>query len=627
MILDMLQRAVVHCARRLLAAAVALEMLFSLTAMADEPLRVRVLTYNIHHGEGVDRRIDLERVASVIRNARPDLAAVQEVDRNTKRSGGIDQAAELARLTGMHFAFGANLDFEGGEYGNLVLSRWPILHSQNRRLPATGGGEQRGVLAVETIIPSANAWLYLLATHLDARPVDHDRLASAEAINALMATYADHPGILAGDLNDSPGSPAVAHIEQQWLAASSSEQATFPAGAPARQLDYLFAHPRQVWKIIETQVLEEDVASDHRPLLAVLELSPPRRLPRNQLLEAPAAGEAPESQSALELWAKRRESVVRGMQDVTGRLPGDEKRSPLDVQVVSEVDRGTYVLRLVTYASEPNCRTPAYLAIPKKLLAAGGKETAPAVLCLHGTDNEVGHGVVVGLGGRPNRQYASELAERGYVALAPNYPLLAKYQPDLDTLGWRSGTLKAVWDNMRAVDLLSSLPYVSPGKIGAIGHSLGGHNAVYTGVFDERISAIVTSCGLDSYLDYMAGDAKVWAPEKGWTQTRYMPRLTAYQGRLEQIPFDFHELIAALAPRHVMIIAPTRDHNFQAASVDRIAQVAGLVFELFGAADRLIVKHPDCDHDFPREMREEAYRLFDRVFSVPGSAPAAKGGG
>src|SRR5207248_5417077 len=135
----------------------------------------------------------------------------------------------------------------------------------------------------------------------------------------------------------------------------------------------------------------------------------------------------------------------------------------------------SYVRRLITYASEPGWRVPAYLLVPKDVL--GGKRQATAVLCLHGTDNVVGHGIVVGLGQRPNRGYAKELAERGYVTLAPNYPLLAKYQPDLEKLGWESGTLKAVWDNMRGLDLLESLPYVDGSKMGAIGHSLGGHNS------------------------------------------------------------------------------------------------------------------------------------------------------
>jgi hypothetical protein len=136
---------------------------------------------------------------------------------------------------------------------------------------------------------------------------------------------------------------------------------------------------------------------------------------------------------------------------------------------------------------------------------------------------------------------------------------------------------------------------------------------VYTGVFDERLRVIVSSCGLDSYLDYYGGDPKVWLPEKGWTQTRYMPKLADYRGRLEQIPFDFHELIGALAPRPVLIIAPLKDSNFRAASVDRIAAAAKKVYELYGHAERLEVVHPDCEHDFPNEMRIKAYELLDVV--------------
>lgn len=311
-------------------------------------------------------------------------------------------------------------------------------------------------------------------------------------------------------------------------------------------------------------------------------------------------------------WAKRRAEIVAGMRTVMGPLPGAEKRCPLEPKTEEEVDCGSYVRRLVTYASEPGSRVPAYLLVPKTALEPGAKPV-PAVLCLHGTDNVVGHGTVVGLGTRPNRQYAAELAERGYVALAPGYPQLARYQPDLAGLGWKSGTLKAVWDNRRGLDLLETLPYVRRGGFGAIGHSLGGHNAIYTAVLDERLTVVVSSCGLDSFLDYYGGDQKVWEPGKGWTQERYMPRLAEYRGRLADIPFDFHELIGALAPRHVLIVAPTRDHNFRADSVDRIAAAARPVFALHGKADRLQVEHPDGTHDFLPEMRQKAYALFDAV--------------
>lgn len=309
-------------------------------------------------------------------------------------------------------------------------------------------------------------------------------------------------------------------------------------------------------------------------------------------------------------WESRRKVILEGMQAIMGKLPGDEKRLPLDVRVEEETDCGMYVRRLISYASEPGSRTPAYLCIPKSALAG---KPAPAVLCLHPTDNTVGFKVVVGLGGKQNRQYASELAERGFVTISPSYPLLANYQPDIKALGWESGTLKAVWDNMRALDALDSLPYAKHGKYAAIGHSLGGHNSVYTAVFDPRIQVIVSSCGLDSYRDYYGGDATKWVPEKGWCQTRYMPKLAAYQNRLTEIPFDFPELLSVLAPRHVLINAPLKDSNFKWESVDRVVEAARRVYALHGAADRIAVEHPDCDHDFPDAVREKAYGVISEV--------------
>lgn len=340
------------------------------------------------------------------------------------------------------------------------------------------------------------------------------------------------------------------------------------------------------------------------------------RLPRDNLLVYRGDDGKPRVVKSIEDWAKRRAEIVRGMEAVMGKLPGREKRCPLDPKVEEEVDCGNYIRRLVTYESEPGSRVPAYLCVPKHVLK--GDHKVPAVLCPHPTDNVVGHGVVVGLGKTANRAYASELAERGYVTLSPSYPLLAKYQPNIKTLGWESGTLKAVWDNIRGLDYLESLPFVDGKALGAIGHSLGGHNSVYTAVFDERLKVVVSSCGLDSFLDYYGGDERNWLPERGWCQTRYMPRLADYKGRLTDIPFDFHELIGALAPRYVLIVAPKSDSNFKADSVDRIVAAAKPIFELHGDPDRLRVEHPDCGHDFPTEMREAAYKLFDQVLAGKG---------
>jgi hypothetical protein len=293
-----------------------------------------------------------------------------------------------------------------------------------------------------------------------------------------------------------------------------------------------------------------------------------------------------------------------------GPLPGAEKRCALDVKLVEEVDCGDYIRRFLSYASEPGSRVPAYLLIPKTALASRAR--APAVLGLHQT-HPAGQKVVVGLGQSPNDEYGVELVKRGFVVLAPPYTMLADYQPDLKALGWRSGTMKSIWDNIRGLDLLVSLPFVKTNRFGAIGHSLGGHNSVFTAVFDERIKVIVSSCGLDSFLDYFGGDSKVWQPERGWCQTRYLPALTNYAGRLDGIPFDFHEMIGALAPRVCFISAPLGDTNFRWRSVDAVAKAAWQVYGLYDAQENLQISHPDCGHLFPAEMREKAYRLLEET--------------
>jgi pimeloyl-ACP methyl ester carboxylesterase len=214
---------------------------------------------------------------------------------------------------------------------------------------------------------------------------------------------------------------------------------------------------------------------------------------------------------------------------------------------------------------------------------------------------------VVGLGNSPNDQYGAELAARGYVCLAPAYPLLANYQPDWRKLGYESGTMKAIWDNVRGLDLLASLPFVRPGEFGAIGHSLGGHNAIYTAAFDERIKVIVSSCGFDSYRDYKDGNIT------GWTSDRYMPKLKQYAP--DSYPFDFHEILATLAPRRVFVNSPIGDTNFKWQSVDAVASSARPAFQLHGVPENLHIEHPDCGHEFPKGMREKAYEWIDRTFS------------
>lgn len=228
----------------------------------------------------------------------------------------------------------------------------------------------------------------------------------------------------------------------------------------------------------------------------------------------------------------------------------------------------------------------------------------PAILCLHPT-HERGKDVVVGLADRPNRNYAEELAERGYVTLAPDYPGFGDYKVDVYAMGYASATAKGIWNHMRAVDLLQSLPEVDPKRIGCIGHSLGGHNTLFAGLFDDRIKVMVTSCGFCSFPTYYKGDLT------GWSHKGYMPRIeTVYHKDPKRMPFDFTEVLACLAPRPVFINAPLRDDNFDVDGVRNCLTAAQPVYALFNASGRLTAIHPDCPHDFPAPAREAAYAFI-----------------
>ncbi len=240
----------------------------------DKPMQLRVLSYNIHHGEGVDRKLDLPRIAEVIKSTRPDLVALQEVDRGVTRSQGLDEPQELATHTGMQVVFGNNIRYQGGDYGNAVLSRFPIARHENLPLPSLRVGEQRGVLEVELELPLPGQKLLFLATHFDYRPDEEERLASVQFINARIGAEPHQPAILAGDLNALPDTETLRRLATVWTRASSEVLFTFPAEKPVRQIDFILCRPASRWKTIEFRVVEEAVASDHRPIFAVLELLP-----------------------------------------------------------------------------------------------------------------------------------------------------------------------------------------------------------------------------------------------------------------------------------------------------------------------------------------------------------------
>ncbi len=240
---------------------------------------LRVLTYNIHHGEGTDGEFDLQRLAGVIESANPDLVALQEVDVETERSDHVDQANRLAEITGMEVVFGRTQDYQGGEFGNAILTRLPVLDVRNKALPSTESTDEkthypRGAVAIET--RSANGIrLRFISTHFQHN-LEADRIAQARKINALFAAEDDNlPAILAGDLNATPGSRPMQILTQRWTdAAAENPRPTVPVDQPDRRIDYVLYRPANRWRVLQSRVLGETIASDHRPVLAELQPLP-----------------------------------------------------------------------------------------------------------------------------------------------------------------------------------------------------------------------------------------------------------------------------------------------------------------------------------------------------------------
>lgn len=236
------------------------------------PSTVRVLTYNIHHGEGTDGQFDLPRLADVIKSAEPDLVALQEMDEGTERASGVDQLAELGRSTGMYATFGKAMDFQGGGYGVGVLSRWPILSTDNRPLPGSLDREPRTALTVEVKMSESAPLLEFTSTHLDQGRELGDRVAQAYALNERLVRGDRRPTILAGDTNSGAESEVMQILDGQWTNASPPDPPSIsPTGRPQFRVDYVLVRPAGGWRVIDSRVVDAPVASDHRPVLVVLE--------------------------------------------------------------------------------------------------------------------------------------------------------------------------------------------------------------------------------------------------------------------------------------------------------------------------------------------------------------------
>lgn len=234
---------------------------------------LRILTYNIHHGEGMDRQLDLARIAKTINSVKPDLVALQEVDVETDRSMKVNQAKELSRLTNRKYAFGSNLNFSNGRYGNCFLSKHEIKDWKNHQLPNHRNGEQRGLLHVTVQLVDLKEPVHFWVTHFDHRKDDSERVASAKFCNQMLEKTAGSSQFLAGDINDVIGSSTLSELEKSWDRSNYSPLPTVPVGKPTRQIDFVFNAKKSGWTCVSTKILSESVASDHRAVLAVYRMS------------------------------------------------------------------------------------------------------------------------------------------------------------------------------------------------------------------------------------------------------------------------------------------------------------------------------------------------------------------
>lgn len=231
-----------------------------------EAAPLKVVAYNIKHGKGMDGKIDLERVAAVIANEKPDLVTLQEVDQNCTRSGKVDQAAELGRLLKMHHRFGKFMDFQGGQYGMAVLSRFPIGKTTLHLLPK--GAEPRCALEIVVRPEGWDKPLSLVGIH-------HDWITSeirVSQVTTLLAKLMDtkHPILLAGDFNAQPGSPSLTALKNKgWKMLRQKRTPTWPSNKPEQEIDFFFGRgfgPIQ----FEEKVIDEKVASDHCPIAVTI---------------------------------------------------------------------------------------------------------------------------------------------------------------------------------------------------------------------------------------------------------------------------------------------------------------------------------------------------------------------
>jgi len=306
----------------------------------------------------------------------------------------------------------------------------------------------------------------------------------------------------------------------------------------------------------------------------------------------------------LSAWRAKREDVLARFRETLGEPP--DSKPPLDPETLNETDCGSYVRTEVRYGVHDDEWAHAFLCVPKERSGP-----LPAVLCLQPT-GDAGRDEVAGLAGNKGHAYGRDLADRGFVTFCPDHFVAGERIPaegSFSTEGFYrrfprwSAVGKAIWEEQIAVDLLQSLPEVDGDRIGCMGHSLGGHGSAFLAAAEERIQCAVANCGPTSFR---CNPGRTHWSRDGWYI--YFPKLRSLFLEGKPAPFDFHELIASIAPRAFLGVSTLREPSF-----DGQEHLPGMfiriheVYELCDAAGKVAHYMHNGGHGFSRHSRELAY--------------------
>ena len=301
-------------------------------------------------------------------------------------------------------------------------------------------------------------------------------------------------------------------------------------------------------------------------------------------------------------WEIRRSHILAHMQTVMGPLPRPAHPVPLDVEILNEKKLDHLLRRKIAYHTDSPMRPRFGLAVPSE---PSDRESPGDPLPASNDKNRQGR--AGRLGPDVNLQYALQLADAVTSRWLPIIRRSANTRRHSirkrDTSAARCGQSTTTCGRLICCNRCRGRSE----RIGCIGHSLGGHNTMFTAAFDPRIKALVSNCGFTRFHKYYGGKLK------GWTSPRYMPLIASrYGNNPDRVPFDFTEIVACFAPRAFLASSPLHDSNFEVSGVRDVIAAARPIYALYGHSENLQANYPDAEHSFPPAAREVAYRFLDK---------------